>query len=224
MIIKFNFVDNLVDMNNLLKLILSLAVLLFLYLGIVTMYKSCGDDTDRDESGLVIDGDEEEFDIFDDGDESGEILPADEPADRQNSQADEQTIDYTGIDDEIEKPLTQEEIKELVKKKTPVVKEENPQTITKTPSPRPEKKESRRVVSGGSKYMVVAGSYLVRDNAERAVSRLKAKGYSQAEIVQFDGNKYHTVCAYRSDDYDMASSKSTALKRSGIDSYVHTRQ
>jgi cell division protein FtsN len=73
-------------------------------------------------------------------------------------------------------------------------------------------------------YMVIAGSYLLEDNAQKMVRKLKGMGYSKAEIVYFDQSQYHSICAGKYESRSMAKGTSTDLKNQGIDSYVHRKQ
>ncbi len=73
-------------------------------------------------------------------------------------------------------------------------------------------------------YMVIAGSYLLEDNAKNMINKLKRMGYSNAEIVYFDQSQYHSICAGRYDSRSSAASTSSRLKNDGIDSYVHRKQ
>ncbi|MDA9774325.1 SPOR domain-containing protein, partial [Saprospiraceae bacterium] len=77
--------------------------------------------------------------------------------------------------------------------------------------------------SSGS-YMVIAGSYLLEDNAKSMVKKLQGMGYANAEIVYFDQSQYHSICAGKYDSNGSAAKTASNLKSSGIDSYVHRRQ
>lgn len=81
-----------------------------------------------------------------------------------------------------------------------------------------------KTVSRSGKYMVLAGSYLIEDNASIMVNRLNKIGYNSAEIVIFNMSQYHSVCADRLSDYNEAVQLSNELKRNGIDNYIHTKQ
>lgn len=69
-------------------------------------------------------------------------------------------------------------------------------------------------------YMIVAGNYLLEDNADQMIKELSRKGYTNAEKVVFDLSQYHTVIAGRYDTRTAASAASSELKRAGIDNYV----
>ena len=81
----------------------------------------------------------------------------------------------------------------------------------------------RRATADG-KYLIVAGNFLVENNANKMVNRLVSMGYSSAEVAVFDYSQYYTVIASRSDDSGLARSISQELKSKGVDSYVHTKK
>ncbi|MEE9374211.1 MAG: SPOR domain-containing protein [Saprospiraceae bacterium] len=74
------------------------------------------------------------------------------------------------------------------------------------------------------KHLVVAGNFLVENNANDMVDKLVGFGYNSAEVAIFDYSQYYTVIASRSDDYALAKSLSYEIKTKGIDCYVHTRK
>jgi hypothetical protein len=74
-----------------------------------------------------------------------------------------------------------------------------------------------------SNYLVVAGSFLVKDNATRMMQKLQGMGYT-AEVRNFNFSQYHSVIAgryYSKSDADYVASQ---LKSQGISCYVHKRQ
>ena len=69
-------------------------------------------------------------------------------------------------------------------------------------------------------YLIVAGNYLLEDNADEMVKELMRKGYQDAEKAVFDLSQYYTVVAGRYITRTAASGASGELKRAGIDNYV----
>ncbi len=69
-------------------------------------------------------------------------------------------------------------------------------------------------------YLVVAGNYLLEDNADAMLKKLNSRGYNGAEKVIFDLSQYHTVLAGRYSTQSAARSVSTELKNNGIDNYI----
>lgn len=74
--------------------------------------------------------------------------------------------------------------------------------------------------SSANPYLIVAGNYLLEDNADQMVKELKRKGYQGADKVVFDLSQYHSVIAGRYSSRSSASAASGELKRAGVDNYV----
>lgn len=74
--------------------------------------------------------------------------------------------------------------------------------------------------SSQKNFMVVAGNYLLEDNAIEMVRKLKSSGYNSAEKVVFDLSQYYTVVAARFDDRNSADQMAKRLKNEGFDNYV----
>ena len=68
--------------------------------------------------------------------------------------------------------------------------------------------------------MIVAGNFLLEDNANEMVRKLKNGGYNSAEKVVFDLSQYYTVVAARFDDRNSADQMAKRLKNEGFDNYV----
>lgn len=190
-------------MERILKIIIGiiLAILLFMWLG--SVYKSCGNKSEAlTETTAVVDPAEEPYEEFEDEffDESNEA---------------EVTVE------------TQEPVEEDLFEPEPEPVYEEPPVVESKPVKEPVYEEVKNVpitTSVSGKYLVLAGSYLIRDNAEAMVRKLRAQGYPRAEVVAFDNSRYHSVVADRSADYNKALQVSSQLKRKGIDNYVHTKQ
>jgi cell division septation protein DedD len=92
-------------------------------------------------------------------------------------------------------------------KTRPAVKQETPEQVT---------------VGLGEEgdYLVIAGSYILEDNANKMVKKLRDMGFSNAGVVVFDASEYYSVVAVRHKTQDKAQLSSDALKRKGIDSFV----
>nr|HRD08860.1 SPOR domain-containing protein [Saprospiraceae bacterium] len=84
---------------------------------------------------------------------------------------------------------------------------------------------SSAAVSGGSGgYIVVAGNYLVEQNANAMLQKLKKAGFSNAEKVVFDVSEFHTVIAGRYPSEEAAVKTINNLKSKGIDAYLHRKK
>lgn len=78
--------------------------------------------------------------------------------------------------------------------------------------------------SEGGDYLVLAGSYAQRANADRSVSRLKGLGYTNTRVEIFDRGKYAVVLVDRFQSLQEGRQLQQKLKAAGIDSYVKLRQ
>lgn len=78
--------------------------------------------------------------------------------------------------------------------------------------------------SSTGRYMVLAGSYTKRANADKMVSKLKKKGYSNAGVEIFDRGKFAVILVDRFDDLESARSLQQRLKADGFDCYVKLKQ
>ena len=78
--------------------------------------------------------------------------------------------------------------------------------------------------STGGDYMVIAGSFTVKANAEREVSRLKDKGYDNAEVGMFNRGTYANVIVDRFDSVERAKELAKELKSKGIPAYVQEKR
>ena len=125
----------------------------------------------------------------------------------------EDKIEYTEIDIVAKKKLNQQESKPA-------------KPITTTTQTKPTKSNNTRIskVKSNGKYMVIAGSFLIKDNALDMKNRLSKLGYENSELVVFNLSQYHSVVASRYSTYEAALKISNELKRSGVDCYVHAQQ
>jgi len=73
-------------------------------------------------------------------------------------------------------------------------------------------------------FIVVAGNYLLENNASEMVRKLKSAGYNKAEKVVFDLSQYYTVVAGSYESRSLANSVSSELSGKGIDNYVLKRK
>jgi len=207
-------------MGRFLKIAVYVAVLFLAYLWIATVAKSCNKKAAADarqDTELVEDiadtySDEFEDDLFEDEEEGSDL---DETATTDGmgggtSYEENNSEEYGGID--------YTEVDEIIERNKP---------SNSKPAPAPKKSTSNTTKSNTSysgKYMLLAGSYLIEDNAQSMVKKLKKLGYADAEVVIFNMSQYHSVCAGRYSSLSSAQQESGTLKRKGIDNYVHTKQ
>ncbi|MEE9439875.1 MAG: SPOR domain-containing protein [Saprospiraceae bacterium] len=195
-------------MGRTLKIAVYVALLFLAYLWIATVAKSCNNtdsaDIDTEQVDDYANDDEEGFEdeFFDDEETYSENEMGGGVSDFEEEE-DESPIDYTEVDDIIER------------KSTPKV------TPAKKESPKKTYVNNNNTVGN---YLLLAGSYLIEDNARVMVNKLKKIGYTNAEIVVFDMSQYYSVCAGRYTGLSKAQQGANSLKRKGVDSYVHTKQ
>lgn len=198
--------------------IVGYAVMLFvLYIGSTAMLKSCksantGETIVEDDSGDEFSSDEEIYDEYFESDENEE--------DVSNEGTEEAKIVQEEVVEKYDEDFSFEADEEEKKKiNEPTTSKPKPRVQSSTPS-----RSSASTASTGGNYLVVAGSYLIKDNAEKMITKLKNIGYSGAEIVNFDLSQYHSISAGRYATYDKAGEVVKVLKNKGIDCYVHTRK
>lgn len=208
-------------MGRFLKIGVYVAVLFLAYLWIATVAKSCNkqaaanagnasNDTEMVDDYVDADSDEFEEDLFED--EEGSDLDETATTDGMGGGDDLDEEEPSGID--------YTEVDEIIERSHPVKKDVN----TPPPAPRKTTTSSTHTTNYSGKYMVLAGSYLIEDNARAMVKKLKKLGYNDAEMVVFNMSQYHSVCAGRYSSLSTAQQESGTLKRKGIDNYVHTKQ
>lgn len=73
-------------------------------------------------------------------------------------------------------------------------------------------------------YLVLAGSYKVRENAETEVQRLRKLGFENAEVSPFNRGAYAVVLVNRFTEISDAQALVKDLKAKGIDSYVQEKR
>ena len=217
-------------MNRILR-ILFLAIVFFMgYLWFGQIFKSCN----RPKSDI--------------GDFSSDSSPIEQTQQLPNNDffSDEDTIDYfPESGEESGDPIDYKKLDAIIDSKnqnveTPVQQPEPqkiPETITKVDKPviieaKPvkqtttsnDKKSNTYQNDSKEPFLVIAGSYLVEENASQMISTLKTMGYKNAEKIVFDLSKFYSVCVGRYPDHETASSIVRKLKANGIESYVHSKK
>lgn len=74
--------------------------------------------------------------------------------------------------------------------------------------------------SSAGKYMVLAGSFKQRANAETQVASLRKKGFANAQVSMFNRSAYAVVLVDRFDNYSAAKQLVADLKAKGVDALV----
>ncbi len=91
---------------------------------------------------------------------------------------------------------------------------------------RPSEMEDRPVTttSRGGEYLVLAGSFKIKSNAESQAQKLRNLGYSNASSEIFNKGAYAVVMVDRFSSESEAQSLVNELKKKGVDSYVHQKR
>ncbi|MEN0050344.1 MAG: SPOR domain-containing protein, partial [Bacteroidota bacterium] len=74
--------------------------------------------------------------------------------------------------------------------------------------------------SSNGSYMVLAGSFKIRANADTYAKSLRNKGYTNTSVEKFDKGTYAVVMVDRFNSLSEAKSLVSRLKSDGIDSFV----
>jgi cell division protein FtsN len=73
-------------------------------------------------------------------------------------------------------------------------------------------------------FMVIAGSFIKKENAQIQLKKLKNIGYTNAEIKVFVASEYHSVIVSRYNSQSEAEKAVQNLRKKGIESFVKTKQ
>lgn len=91
------------------------------------------------------------------------------------------------------------------------------------PKPKISTGNTQANIGDGGSFMVICGSYLLKENADKMVQKLKKMGYTNAKVLIFDGAGYHSAIAAQFSSQAEAQKESASLKKNGIDCFVKTR-
>lgn len=75
----------------------------------------------------------------------------------------------------------------------------------------------------GGKYMVIAGSFKIKESADKTVAKLKKLGYENARVELFDHGKYAVVLVDRFDNMAEAERLVKKLGGDSVKSYVKAK-
>jgi len=191
-------------MNKILKAIVYILILTFLYLWLTTVFDSCG------KKSIEISEDVEE--VMDDQD------------------GDDDLIDLTSVvddgDDEFESEEEETSYEEMATKRAEEISNDLTEPIeetSSTPVAAPVS-EPRFSAENSAPYLIVAGSFSQENNANNLIDKLRRMGYNDAEKVRFDESSFYSVVAERHSNRERANTRARDLKSRGVDCYVHTRK
>ena len=200
-------------MSSNIRFILYLMAFVLVGAWLFTVVKSCNENKVQrtqsfDTSFGELESNEKTVSLTDDEiDRELDVILTEAEAPNEESASSESTIEIDASFDYTRPP------------KQPVEKSVAEPTVNRKP-----KTNTPSTSSGRGQYLVVAGSYGVRNNADKQKKRISKLGYSSAEVKQFDGAKYYTVIASRHTSQKAAESDVSALKSKGVEAYVKKRQ
>lgn len=207
-------------MNRILRIVLYAVIMFLVFLWVTSIYKSCQNTENAPQEELLedqgISEDELLDDLFEDEENFEDVSNTNEEASDEAANQifeDAEPIDQSSaaFEASVEESILESETPAEVP--TEVESYQPPQQVTSRPSSQ----------TSGGKHLVIAGSYLIKSNADSMVGKLMRMGFNNAEIVQFDLSQYHSICAGRYNSHSSAQSIVKQLKAQGIDSYVHVK-
>jgi cell division septation protein DedD len=196
-------------MERVLKILLISIITFLLALWVITAADSCKDKKARQSAAVEQDSVGETIDPFDIDED---IFGSDAPLESGGSEA--STTKYES-DSDLTNYVGTEEV--FVEEKPVVKKEEKKQPQQATEREQP-------AASSNMPYMIVAGSYIDKRNAEIMKKKLIDLNFNRAEIVNFDYSQYHSVLAGRYRTEAEARELAGRLKNRGIECYVQRQK
>lgn len=139
-----------------------------------------------------------------------------------NEVSDNENQNYTEIDETIENLKETENNTSASKPKAEDKKDRNPSTENNSPKSEIKNTSEKTVADkgAGGNYLVICGSYLLKENAENMIKKLKKQGYTNAKITIFNASGYHSVIAGQYSSQSEAQKTMNSLKKQGIDCLV----
>jgi hypothetical protein len=208
-------------MSRILKIIFYAFLLIFVYLWISTVYKSCGDQPASNDSNEQVMMGEEENEVIENYQDLTGISDDDEFEGGDNNTSSNTSNDAITLDAALDQDYSEDLTQEV--KSEPVVSKPKAK-----PKPAPQETYTAPRNNASSykvgDYLIVAGSYSIASNANKMVSKLRKMGYDNAETVQFDASQFSSVVASRHSNYDAAVNAANSLKSRGVDCYVHRKK
>lgn len=139
---------------------------------------------------------------------------------------DEQVDSYTDTDENVPGAAGTNATADEMDDKTTGLAENNTSTTSTgstATTPAPAASNSSSTNSSG-RYMVLAGSYRQRVNADNQVARLRKMGYNSAEVSLFDRGSYAVVLVDRFSTYGDAKRLVNELAAKGVDAIVDEKK
>ena len=139
---------------------------------------------------------------------------------------DEEIADYENYYEEEVADATTEEADydtggDIEEEEAPIETYEETTTATQT---KPTKVVDIDMPSAGGDFLVLAGSFEYKHNAQIQAKKLQGMGYSAAEVVSFNRGKYASVLVNRFESESEARQLVAKLKKDGVSCYVHKKR
>lgn len=192
-------------MGRLVRVVLYAIVVLILYFWVVSLLKSYKQNQDLKNAGNEIIEDT----ILQNVDDSLSI--------NQDIILNDSTPSRDQVYEKIDKTIEQLSVQPVTGNVSEKPKEEKPEV-------KQESKENQVKASPQGKYMVIAGSFIKEENARDQLKKLKALGYSKAEIKIFISSEYHSVIVSRHSSSGEAEKVVQNLKKNGVESFVKEKK
>jgi len=197
-------------MQRLLRIVLFITFMLLIILWFSTIFNTCNKNEDGTANTETVSSETDSSEIFQDLDdeffEDDQAL-FEEETDGKNTGPSNRNTDVNETSDMLEN----QDAEDIV----------DYTGTTKNTSSSSSSSASNSVTNGN--YLVVAGSFLVKGNAENMRKKLNNMGYT-AEVRNFNYSQYHSVIAGRYANKSSADQVTAALKSKGISCYVHKRR
>lgn len=136
---------------------------------------------------------------------------------------DEQVDSYTDTDENVPGAVGTNATADEMDDKTTGLAENNTSTSSKGSTATTTAPAASSTNNSG-RYMVLAGSYRQRVNADNQVARLRKMGYNNAEVSLFDRGSYAVVLVDRFSTYGDAKRLVNELAAKGVDAIVDEKK
>ena len=141
---------------------------------------------------------------------------------------DEQVDTYTDTDENIPGAASDNATTDEMDNETTGLAENGSSSSTSTGStattPAPPAVNNSSSAGNSGRYMVLAGSYRQRVNADNQVARLRKMGYNNAEVSLFDRGSFAVVLVDRFSTYGDAKRLVNELAAKGVDAIVDEKK
>ncbi|MEM6726729.1 MAG: SPOR domain-containing protein [Bacteroidota bacterium] len=204
-------------MTKALDYLIIVVVALFIIILLVIGFRSCGNLFTKEDNNSKL---KNEVTMGEDDDAS--TTSGEDTLTFDSEGIDPDMIDSLGsaVEEELAESTTFDEEPIAYGSESSITEENNSASNAEENNSTSENRSTASVSNSGPTFFVISGSFLMEDNANTEVSRLKSLGYP-AEVLEFAKSEYYTVCVKRFDSRSDADAfKAEILSDKGIKSYV----